>query len=155
MSHKLINSEVDIFVESFDGSPLPVKFMLESEPVATKGCFEPLRAINEKHDDEDAVFLTQVTENEECCTEMLCGIEGHVEDLVNVSVTMETSIEDVYTTGAMARVEEWQAVISAGNSATTLTILTKEKGVAVIARRASPVRLHRRRSCRRYPVSRQ
>lgn len=51
------------------------------------------------------------------------------EDVVEVDVTMETSVEDVYATGAMVRAEEWQAVISAGDgAAAALNILTKEKG---------------------------
>lgn len=51
------------------------------------------------------------------------------DDVVEVDVTMETSIENVYATGAMVRAEEWQAVISAGDgAAAALNILTKEKG---------------------------
>ncbi|WP_372911080.1 FAD-dependent oxidoreductase [Salinigranum sp.] len=51
------------------------------------------------------------------------------EDVVDVDVTMETSVENVYATGAMGRVEEWQAVISAGDgAAAALNILSKEKG---------------------------
>ncbi|WP_136591553.1 FAD-dependent oxidoreductase [Salinigranum halophilum] len=51
------------------------------------------------------------------------------EDIVDVDVTMETSVENVYATGAMVRAEEWQAVISAGDgAAAALNILTKEKG---------------------------
>jgi thioredoxin reductase len=51
------------------------------------------------------------------------------EDVVDVDVTMETSHEDVYATGAMVRAEEWQAVISAGDgAAAALNILTREKG---------------------------
>jgi thioredoxin reductase len=51
------------------------------------------------------------------------------EDTVNVDVTMETSVENAYATGAMVRAEEWQAVISAGDgAAAALNILTKEKG---------------------------
>ena len=50
-------------------------------------------------------------------------------DLVEVDVTMETSVEDAYATGAMVREEEYQAVISAGDGgAAALNILTKEKG---------------------------
>jgi thioredoxin reductase (NADPH) len=42
---------------------------------------------------------------------------------------METSVENVYATGAMVRAEEWQAVISAGDgAAAALNILTKEYG---------------------------
>ena len=51
------------------------------------------------------------------------------EDVVDVDVDMETSVEDAYATGAMVRVEEWQAIISAGDgAAAALNILTKEKG---------------------------
>ena len=51
------------------------------------------------------------------------------EDIVNVDVTMETSVENAYATGAMVRIEEWQAVISAGDgAAAALNILSKEKG---------------------------
>ncbi|KAB1194072.1 FAD-binding protein [Haloferax sp. MBLA0076] len=51
------------------------------------------------------------------------------EDVVDVDVTMETSVENVYATGAMVRAEEWQAIISAGDgAAAALNVLTKEKG---------------------------
>jgi thioredoxin reductase len=51
------------------------------------------------------------------------------EDIVDVDVTMETSVADAYATGAMVRAEEWQAVISAGDgAAAALNILSKEKG---------------------------
>jgi thioredoxin reductase len=51
------------------------------------------------------------------------------DDVVEVDVTMETSVEDAYATGAMVRAEEWQAVISAGDgAAAALNVLTKEKG---------------------------
>ncbi len=55
-----------------------------------------------------------------------CAFDG---DLVDVGVTMETSVEDAYATGAMVRAEEWQAVIAAGDgAAAALNILSKEKG---------------------------
>ncbi|MFB6299705.1 MAG: FAD-dependent oxidoreductase [Halobacteriales archaeon] len=51
------------------------------------------------------------------------------EDIVDVDVTMETSVDDAYATGAMVRAEEWQAIISAGDgAAAALNILSKEKG---------------------------
>lgn len=51
------------------------------------------------------------------------------DDVVEVDVTMETSVENAYATGAMVRAEEWQAVISAGDgAAAALNILTKERG---------------------------
>lgn len=57
------------------------------------------------------------------------GCEFTDEEVVDVGVTMETSIEDVYATGAMSRTEEWEAIISAGDGgAAALNILSKEKG---------------------------
>ncbi|MFB6087325.1 MAG: FAD-dependent oxidoreductase [Haloarculaceae archaeon] len=51
------------------------------------------------------------------------------EDVVDVDVTMETSVADAYATGAMVRAEEWQAIISAGDgAAAALNVLTKERG---------------------------
>jgi thioredoxin reductase len=48
---------------------------------------------------------------------------------VAVDLDTETSIEDLYATGAMVRAEEWQAVIAAGDgAAAALHILSKEKG---------------------------
>ncbi|MDR5657431.1 FAD-dependent oxidoreductase [Halodesulfurarchaeum sp. HSR-GB] len=49
--------------------------------------------------------------------------------VVDVDVTMETSVENVYATGAMGRVEEWQAQIAAGDGvAAALNILSTEEG---------------------------
>ncbi|WP_423751139.1 FAD-dependent oxidoreductase [Salinirarus marinus] len=57
------------------------------------------------------------------------GCELTDEGIVDVDVTMETSVEDAYATGAMVRAEEWQAVISAGDgAAAALNVLSKEKG---------------------------
>ena len=57
------------------------------------------------------------------------GCEFTDEDVVDVDVTMETSVGGAYATGAMVRAEEWQAVISAGDgAAAALNILTREKG---------------------------
>lgn len=56
------------------------------------------------------------------------GCDVTDENVIDVDVTMETSVEDVYATGAMVRAEEWQAIISAGDgAAAALNILTKEK----------------------------
>jgi len=55
-----------------------------------------------------------------------CDFDG---DIVDVDVTMETSVTDAYATGAMVRAEEWQAIISAGDgAAAALNVLSKEKG---------------------------
>ena len=47
---------------------------------------------------------------------------------VEVDLSMETSVEDAYATGAMVRDQEWQAIISAGDgAAAALDILSKER----------------------------
>ncbi len=64
--------------------------------------------------------------NRDLAEELGCAFDG---DVVDVDVSMETSVEDAYATGAMVRSEEWQAVISAGDgAAAALNILSKEKG---------------------------
>ncbi|WP_276271268.1 NAD(P)/FAD-dependent oxidoreductase [Haloarcula litorea] len=50
-------------------------------------------------------------------------------DVVDVTVSMETSVDDAYATGAMVRDQEWQAIISAGDGgAAALDVLSKEEG---------------------------
>ncbi|NKE36585.1 NAD(P)/FAD-dependent oxidoreductase [Natronococcus sp. JC468] len=57
------------------------------------------------------------------------GCEFDDEDTVDVNLSMETSVEGCYATGAMVRAEEWQAVIAAGDGgAAALDILSTEKG---------------------------
>jgi thioredoxin reductase len=57
------------------------------------------------------------------------GCEFDDDGTVSVDITMETSVEDAYATGAMPRAEEWQAAISVGDgAAAALNILTKENG---------------------------
>ena len=57
------------------------------------------------------------------------GCDFTDDSVVDVGVTMETSVPDAYATGAMVRVEEWQAIIAAGDgAAAALNILSKEKG---------------------------
>jgi len=57
------------------------------------------------------------------------GCEFDDDGTVAVDITMETSVEDAYATGAMPRAEEWQAAISVGDgAAAALNILSKEKG---------------------------
>jgi thioredoxin reductase len=64
--------------------------------------------------------------NRELADALGCAFDG---DLVDVDVTMETSVENAYATGAMVRAEEWQAIISAGDgAAAALNVLSKEKG---------------------------
>jgi thioredoxin reductase len=57
------------------------------------------------------------------------GCDTTDEGPVAVDLDMETSVENAYATGATARPEKWQAVISAGDgAAAALDILSKEKG---------------------------
>jgi thioredoxin reductase (NADPH) len=57
------------------------------------------------------------------------GCETTDDDLVDVNLDMQTSVEDAYATGAMVRAQKWQAVISAGDgAAAALDILSKERG---------------------------
>jgi thioredoxin reductase len=64
--------------------------------------------------------------NRELADALGCAFD---DDLVDVDVTMETSVENAYATGAMVRAEEWQAIISAGDgAAAALNVLSKEKG---------------------------
>jgi thioredoxin reductase (NADPH) len=76
----------------------------------------------------DADYVVLATgANRDLAEELGCAFTD--EDVVDVGVAMETSVQDVYATGAMVRAEEWQAVISAGDgAAAALNILTKEKG---------------------------
>jgi len=80
-------------------------------------------------DDEQAAgYLVLATGANRDLAESL-GCATTDEGVVDVDVTMETSVADAYATGAMVRVEEWQAIISAGDgAAAALNILTKERG---------------------------
>jgi len=77
-------------------------------------------------DDADYVVLATGA-NRDLAEDLGCAFTD--EDVVDVDVTMETSVANAYATGAMVRAEEWQAVISAGDgAAAALNVLTKEKG---------------------------
>ncbi|MFW5918765.1 MAG: NAD(P)/FAD-dependent oxidoreductase [Halanaeroarchaeum sp.] len=57
------------------------------------------------------------------------GVEFTDDGVIDADVSMETSVEDAYATGAMVRPEEWEAIIAAGDGgAAALNILSKEKG---------------------------
>ncbi|WP_129113655.1 FAD-dependent oxidoreductase [Halegenticoccus tardaugens] len=84
--------------------------------------------VSTEEDEDDADYVVLATGANRGLAESL-GCAFTDEDVVDVDVTMETSVEDAYATGAMVRAEEWQAVISAGDgAAAALNILTKEKG---------------------------
>ncbi|MDS0281634.1 NAD(P)/FAD-dependent oxidoreductase [Haloarcula onubensis] len=77
--------------------------------------------------DATAQYLVLATGADRSLAEELgCDFDG---DLVDVDLSMETSVSDAYATGAMVRDQEWQAVISAGDGgAAALDILSKEEG---------------------------
>ena len=76
----------------------------------------------------DAAYVVLATGGNRDLAEDL-GCEFTDEDVVDVNLDMETSVEGVYATGAMARPEKWQAVIAAGDgAAAVLDILSTEKG---------------------------
>lgn len=77
--------------------------------------------------DYDVQYVVLATGSDRKLAEGLgCDFDG---DLVDVNLSMETSLENVYATGAMVRDQEWQAIISAGDgAAAALDILSKEKG---------------------------
>jgi len=75
----------------------------------------------------EAPYLVLATgATRELAAELGCAFDG---DVVDVNVSMETSVDDAYATGGMVRDQEWQAVISAGDgAAAALNILSKEEG---------------------------
>ncbi|WP_435064269.1 NAD(P)/FAD-dependent oxidoreductase [Halobaculum sp. EA56] len=90
---------------------------------ATEGGFR----VETDGDPVEARYLVLATgANRDLAEALGCEFDG---DVVDVDVTMETSVEDAYATGAMVRAEEWQAVISAGDgAAAALNVLSKERG---------------------------
>ncbi|MEY7852102.1 NAD(P)/FAD-dependent oxidoreductase [Natrarchaeobius sp. A-rgal3] len=65
--------------------------------------------------------------NRDLAEELGCAFTD--DDIVDVGVEMETSVEDAYATGAMVRAEEWQAAIAVGDgAAAALNILSKVRG---------------------------
>jgi thioredoxin reductase len=84
-------------------------------------------AVTTEEDEYEADYLVLATGASRDLAESLgCEFDG---DLVDVGVSMETSVDGAYATGAMVRAEEWQAVISAGDgAAAALNVLSKEKG---------------------------
>jgi len=79
-------------------------------------------------DEHEARYLVLATgANRDLAESLGCAVTD--EGVVDVDVTMETSVENAYATGAMVRAQEWQAVISAGDgAAAALNVLTKERG---------------------------
>jgi thioredoxin reductase len=84
--------------------------------------------VETEEDEYEATYVILATGANRDLAEGL-GCEFTDEGIVDVDVTMETSVENAYATGAMVRAEEWQAIISAGDgAAAALNVLTKERG---------------------------
>jgi len=83
--------------------------------------------VHTEEDEHEADYVVLATGADRSLAESLgCAFDG---DLVDADLTMETSVDDAYATGAMVRAEEWQAIISAGDgAAAALNVLSKEKG---------------------------
>ncbi|MFB6093411.1 MAG: NAD(P)/FAD-dependent oxidoreductase [Halanaeroarchaeum sp.] len=76
----------------------------------------------------EATYLVLATGADRELGESL-GVAFTEEGVIDVDVSMETSVENAYATGAMVRAEEWEAVIAAGDGgAAALNILSTEKG---------------------------
>ncbi|MCT9096417.1 NAD(P)/FAD-dependent oxidoreductase [Haloarchaeobius sp. HME9146] len=90
---------------------------------ATGGGF----TVTTEDDEYEADYVVLATgANRDLAEGLGCAFDG---DVVDVGVSMETSVENAYATGAMVRDQEWQAVISAGDgAAAALNILSKEEG---------------------------
>jgi thioredoxin reductase len=87
-------------------------------------------ALTTAEDQYEADYVVLATGDDRDLAESLdCAFTDHEEPVVDVDVTMETSVEDLYATGAMVRTGEYEAIISAGDGgAAALNILSKEKG---------------------------
>jgi len=85
-------------------------------------------SVTTEADEYEAPYVVLATgASRDLAEELGCALTD--EGVVDADVTMETSVDDAYATGAMVRAEEWQAVISAGDgAAAALNILSKEKG---------------------------
>jgi thioredoxin reductase (NADPH) len=84
--------------------------------------------VSTAEDDYEATYVVLATGGDRSLADDL-GCEFTDEDVVDVTLDMETSVENVYATGAMGRPEKWQAVIAAGDgAAAVLDVLSKEKG---------------------------
>ena len=100
----------------------------EGEVTGVEETTEGFAVETEADDEHEATYLILAAGAGRSLAEEL-GCEFTDEEIVDVGVSMETSVADAYATGAMVRAEEWQAVIAAGDgAAAALNILSKEKG---------------------------
>jgi thioredoxin reductase (NADPH) len=94
-----------------------------SEVEQTDGGF----AIETEDSEYEATYVVLATGMDRSIAEALgCAFDG---DVVDVTLRMETSVENCFATGAMVRADEWQAAIAGGDgAAAALSILSAEKG---------------------------
>ncbi|GAB3031147.1 NAD(P)/FAD-dependent oxidoreductase [Natronobiforma cellulositropha] len=84
--------------------------------------------VSTESDEFDADYVVFATGTDRSLATDL-GCETTADDTVDVTIDMETSVTDTYAVGATARVQKWQAIISAGDgAAAALDVLSKEKG---------------------------
>ena len=115
-------------IGSVDGSAFMETARTQVDSFGVERIEAKVTDVSETDDGEHAgTYLVLATgANRDLAESLGCAFDG---DLVDVDVTMETSVENAYATGAMGRKEEWQAVISAGDgAAAALNVLSKEKG---------------------------
>jgi len=99
-------------------------------------------------EDHDADYLVLATGTDRDLAESL-GCDTDREGVVDVDVTMETSVEDAYPTGAIVRAEEWQAVISAGDGAAAALTSSPRNAASISTTSTHPTRPSRlATSCR-------
>jgi thioredoxin reductase len=101
---------------------------LREEEVTGAAEFEDHFLVETDEADYEADYLILATGSDRSLAQDLdCEFTDRA--VVDVDVTMETSVDGVYATGAMCRVEEWQAQIAAGDgAAAALNVLSAEKG---------------------------
>ena len=79
-----------------------------------------------EYDSEYVILATGA--NRELAESIGCAFDDE-DGVVDVDLSMQTSVDKVYATGGMVRAEEWQAIISAGDgAAAALNILSEVKG---------------------------
>lgn len=115
-----LRSQVDAFgVERRQGNPVT--------EVARSGDRLVITTEEEEVEADYVVLATGI--NRDLADDLGCEFGG---ELVDVDLSMETSVEGVYATGAMVRDGQWEVVISAGDgAAAALSILSEEKGEPV------------------------
>ncbi len=115
-----LRSQVDAFgVERRQGNPVT--------EVARSGDRLVITTEEEEVEADYVVLATGI--NRDLADDLGCEFDG---ELVDVDLSMETSVEGVYATGAMVRDGQWEVVISAGDgAAAALSILSEEKGEPV------------------------